>query len=48
MSLRGVQKYLSDEGYRVSIEDRRNARYETIRSWLASFITLYTLLEVKS
>ena len=25
-----------------------NARYETIWSWLASFITLYTLLEVKS
>ena len=25
-----------------------NARYETIWSWLASFVTLYTLLEVKS
>ena len=25
-----------------------NAKYETICSWLASFITLYTLLEVKS
>ena len=25
-----------------------NAKYETIWSWLASFITLYTLLEVKS
>ena len=25
-----------------------NAKYETVWSWLASFITLYTLLEVKS
>ena len=25
-----------------------NAKYETIWSWLASFITLYTLPEVKS
>jgi len=25
-----------------------NAKYETIWSWLVSFITLYTLLEVKS
>ncbi len=58
MSLRNVQKYLSDEGHRVSIE--------AIREWFHSvgwkraglcicqsdsqkgFITLYTLLEVKS
>ena len=25
-----------------------NVKYETVWSWLASFITLYTLLEVKS
>ncbi len=37
--------------YRLSRFYKRfpwNARYETIWSWLASFITLYTLLEVKS
>ncbi|QWK20765.1 MAG: hypothetical protein KNN13_06955 [Hydrogenobacter thermophilus] len=41
MSLRDVQRYLLDEDYRVSTE-------AIIWSWLASFITLYTLLEVKS
>ena len=25
-----------------------NAKYETVWRWIASFITLYTLLEVKS
>jgi len=83
MSLRDVQKYLSYEGYKVSIEAIRklfhaigkiiralytlavwvyvdetkirkqkrfpwNVKYETVWWWLASFITLYTLLEVKS
>jgi len=81
--IRDVQKYLSYEGYKVSIEaiskwfhsvdkmlsalytlavwvyvdetkirkQKRfpwNAKYETVWRWLASFITLYTLLEVKS
>jgi len=64
ISLRYVQKYLSDEGYRVSIEAIRewfhsvdkmlkvlyiwNVKYETFWRWLSSFITLYTLLEVKT